>query len=163
MICFLIFYKKSVGLGYFHTISENLKYYFSFQPSVDNTNPNMAHVFVRFPHLAESIFQELDNLSLFNCQIAAKSCRKFIEQSKLYYIRKIKHYTNCKNDTLKKMLHRSDVNAAINLASKVSEFYEKHHRSWRSLQMERELFSILFISETKRDFHQVQYNHFNSI
>ena len=88
----------------------------------------MAHVLVRFPHLAESIFQELDNLSLFHCQIAARSCKKFIEQSKLYYIRKIKHYTNCKNDTLKKMLHRSDVNAAINLASKVSEFYEKHHR-----------------------------------
>jgi hypothetical protein len=128
MICFQSFIKESIGLGYFQTISENLKYYFSFQPSVDNTNPNMAHVFVRFPHLAESIFQELDNFSLFHCQIAAKSCKKFIEQSKLYYIRKIKHYTNCNNDTLKKMLHRSDVNAAINLASKVSEFYEKHHR-----------------------------------
>ena len=70
----------------------------------------MAHILVRFPHLAESIFQELDNLSLFHCQTAARSCVKFIEQSKLYYIRKIKHYTNCKNDTLKKMLYRSDVN-----------------------------------------------------
>ena len=87
----------------------------------------MAHILARFPHLAESIFQEVDNLSLFHCQIAARSCVKFIEQSKLYYIRKIKHYTNCKNDTLKKMLYRSDVNAAINLASKVSEFY-KHQK-----------------------------------
>ena len=111
-------------MGYFQTISENLKTYFSFQSSVDDSNPNMAHVFVRFPHLAESIFQELDNISLFHCQIAARSCKKFIEQSKLYYIRKIKYYTNCKNATLKKMLHRSDVNAAINLASKVSEFYK---------------------------------------
>ena len=88
----------------------------------------MAHILFRFPHLAESIFQELDNLSLFHCQIAARSCKKFIEQSKLYYIRKIKHYTNCKNVKLKKMLYRSDVNAAINLASKVSAFYEKHHK-----------------------------------
>jgi len=91
---------------------------------VDKTKPDMAHLLARFPHLAESIFQEVDNLSLFHCQIAARSCVKFIEQSKLYYIRKIKHYTNCKNDTLKKMLYRSDVNAAVNLASKVSEFYK---------------------------------------
>ena len=87
----------------------------------------MAHILARFPHLAESIFQEVDNLSLFHCQIAARSCEKFIDQSKLYYIRKIKHYTNCKNDTLKNMLYRSDVRAAINLASKVSKFY-KHQK-----------------------------------
>jgi hypothetical protein len=83
----------------------------------------MTHILIRFPHLAESIFQELDNLSLFHCQITARSSKKFIEQSKLYYIRKIKHYTNCKDETLKKMLHRSNVVAAINLASKVSDFY----------------------------------------
>ena len=34
--------------------------------------------------------------------------------------------------------------------------------SWRSLQMERELVANSFILETKRDFDQVQQNHFKS-
>ena len=46
----------------------------------------------------------------------------------------------------------------VNLMS----FWPLLHQPWRSLQMERELVAIFFISETKRDFDQVQQNHFNS-
>ena len=43
----------------------------------------------KFPHLAEGIFNSLDNQSFVNCLIASKSLVSSVEQEKFFQIRKI--------------------------------------------------------------------------
>ena len=49
----------------------------------------MEELCQKFPHLAEGIFNSLDNQSFVNCLIASKSVVSFVEQQKFFQIRKI--------------------------------------------------------------------------
>ena len=49
----------------------------------------MEELCQKFPHLAEGIFNSLDNQSFVNCLIASKSLVSSVEQQKFFQIRKI--------------------------------------------------------------------------
>ena len=50
----------------------------------------MDELSLRFPHLAEGIFNSLDNQSLSNCRIVNNSWKNYLDQQKFFQIRKIK-------------------------------------------------------------------------
>ena len=50
----------------------------------------MDELSLRFPHLAEGIFNSLDNQSLSNCRIVNNSWKNYLDQQKFFHIRKIK-------------------------------------------------------------------------
>ena len=49
----------------------------------------MEELCQRFPHLAEGIFNSLDNQSFLNCLVTSKSLVSSVEQQKFFQIRKI--------------------------------------------------------------------------
>ena len=49
--------------------------------------------FLRFPHIAEQIFESLEVQSLFKCQEVSKYWQKFIFEEKTFY-RQLENYTN---------------------------------------------------------------------
>ena len=50
----------------------------------------MEELFQRFPHLTEGIYNSLDNQSLTNCRIVNNLWKNYLDQHKLFHIRKIK-------------------------------------------------------------------------
>ena len=50
----------------------------------------MDKLSLRFPHLAEGIFNSLDNQSLSNCRIVNSSWKNYLDRQKFFQIRKIK-------------------------------------------------------------------------
>jgi len=52
----------------------------------------MDEVILRFPHLAEKIFDELNDKSLFKCAKVSDFWQSFIEEQKSTWIRKIQKY-----------------------------------------------------------------------
>ena len=52
----------------------------------------MEEVFLRFPHLGESIFQNLDNENLSKCLEVGRSWKSFIDFAYLMWIRIKKKY-----------------------------------------------------------------------
>ena len=52
----------------------------------------MEQVILRFPHLAEKIFAQLDNLSLARCREVSKTWKSFLDQKKFLHIRCIQSY-----------------------------------------------------------------------
>ena len=49
-------------------------------------------VILRFPHIAEDTFKELDNKSIAQCKIVSRTWRRFIEEQKFLSIRRIEDY-----------------------------------------------------------------------
>ena len=54
----------------------------------------LDNVILRFPHLAEDIFNELDTKSLENCTIVSKLWKIFIAKQKFAWIRSIQNHTS---------------------------------------------------------------------
>ena len=50
-------------------------------------------VFNRFPHINESIFNELGNQSLINCKEASRELSKLLEQERFFWIRILRNYS----------------------------------------------------------------------
>ena len=59
-------------------------------PQPGNSEPNMEVFFVRFPHLSEMIFDELDNQNLSKCREVCKSWKDYLVVQKFLHIRFIK-------------------------------------------------------------------------
>ena len=57
----------------------------------------MEEVFLRFSHLAESIFENLDNQNLSKCREVGQSWKSFIDGNTLVWIRIQKEYPLSKN------------------------------------------------------------------
>ena len=55
----------------------------------------MEEVFLRFPHLVEQIFEQIDNKDLKKCTEAGKHWNDFISRQKIPWIRMIHKYVNC--------------------------------------------------------------------
>ena len=51
----------------------------------------LDEMMLRFPHLAQDVFEELDNKSLANCRNLSRSCCDFIDNEKFYWVRKIQN------------------------------------------------------------------------
>ena len=54
----------------------------------------MDGIISRFPHLAENIFDNLDNESLLKCKEISRFCYKFLDEEKVVWLRCIKDYVN---------------------------------------------------------------------
>ena len=85
----------------------------------------MEKVFLRFPHIAEQIFEELDNYYLIQCKVISPIWKNFMEESKFSYIRLIETSTNCSTKAMKKILNKTNLEDIIQLASDVSKVYVK--------------------------------------
>ena len=64
----------------------------------------MEEIFLRFPHLAEGIFEKLNDKTLANCKIVSRSWKAPIDDLKTTWIRVLK---NSSKDSLIKILQKS--------------------------------------------------------
>ena len=85
----------------------------------------MEEIIFRFPHLAEQIFEELDNYSFIQCKVISPSWKNFIEESKFSYIRLIKTVTNCSKKEVEKTFPKANVEETRRLASDVTKVYNE--------------------------------------
>ena len=51
----------------------------------------LDEMMLRFPHLVQDVFEELDNKNLANCRNLSRSCCNFIANEKFYWVRKIQN------------------------------------------------------------------------
>ena len=61
----------------------------------------MEQIFLRFPHLAEGIFEKLNNKTLAKCKVVSRSWKASIDDFKFTWIRALK---NSSKDSLIRML-----------------------------------------------------------
>ena len=85
----------------------------------------MEEVISRFPHIAQQIFEELDNYHFTQCKIITQLWKNFMEENKFLYIRLIKTLTNCSKKAMKKIFPEANLEDIILLASDVSQVYDK--------------------------------------
>ena len=85
----------------------------------------MEEIISRFPHLAEKIFEELDNYNFIQCKVIGPSWKNFIEESKFSYIRLIKTVTNCSKKEVAKTFPKANLEETIRLASDVTKVYNE--------------------------------------
>ena len=57
----------------------------------------LDEMMLRFPHILQAIFKELDDKSLTNCRNVSRACCDFIDDEKFYLVRKIQNYVSMKN------------------------------------------------------------------
>ena len=57
----------------------------------------LDEMMLRFPHIVQDVCKELDNKSLTNCRNVSRACCDFIDDEKLYWVRKIQNYVSMKN------------------------------------------------------------------
>ena len=84
---------------------------------------SMDEVLSRFPHLADKIFQELENQSLVQCKLVTRSWKKFIMNEKKYYFRKIQFCTNYSHASLKNILRKKNLEFTIKFSSDVCKIF----------------------------------------
>ena len=64
---------------------------------IDNIKTTfLDEMMLRFPHIVQDVFEELDNKSLKKCRIVSRTCHDFIDNQKFYWIRKIQNCVNMK-------------------------------------------------------------------
>ena len=85
----------------------------------------MEEVISRFPHIAQQIFEELDNYHFTQCKIISQLWKNFMEENKFLYIRLIKTLTNCSKKAMKKIFPKANLEDTIQLASDVSKGYDE--------------------------------------
>ena len=71
----------------------------------------MEEIILRFPHLGESIFEQLDNESLAKSREVCDFWKNFVECQTFYNLRLmrlIKSLTNCSDESLMKILQKSN-------------------------------------------------------
>ena len=74
----------------------------------------MEEVLLRFPHLGQKIFDQLDQESLKNCTEVNPSWRKYIVDEKSHFKTLIRSYTNCSNENLKQVLQTISLETLAN-------------------------------------------------
>ena len=85
----------------------------------------IEETFWRFPHIAEQIFEELDNNTLSKCLEINKWWRKILRERKICQINQLKKHTYLKTLILKKALGNQDFETVQNLANYSMKVYKK--------------------------------------
>ena len=85
----------------------------------------MEEVISRFPHIAEQIFEELDNDNFIQCKVMSQSWKNFIEGSKFSYIRLITATINCSKKDVEKIFPKANLEEIMRLASDVTNVYNE--------------------------------------
>ena len=81
----------------------------------------MDEVISRIPHIAEQMFEELDNNDFIQCKVTSPSWKNFIEESKFSYIRLIAASTNCSKKVVDKTFPKANLEETMRLASDVTK------------------------------------------
>ena len=105
----------------------------------------MEEVVSRFPHIAEQIFEELDNDYFIQCKIISQSWKNFMEENKFSYIRLIKKSTDCSKKAIEKIFPKINLEDTIRLASDVNKVYDE-------LRKENDLSLTLFHMAAKHGY-----------
>ena len=58
---------------------------------------SMEKIFLRFPHLSEAIFDNMNNQSLFNCMNVSRIWHEYLKNQKFIYIRSIEKFVKNNN------------------------------------------------------------------
>ena len=80
--------------------------------------------FLRFPHIAEQIFESLEIQNLSKCQEVSKCWKEFIFQSKPFF-QQLENYTSIPRSMLKKSLKNYNFQTLHKMATCASISYEK--------------------------------------
>ena len=96
---------------------------------------------LRFPHIVQDVFKELDNKSLANCRNVSRACCDFIADEKFYWIRKIKKCVPMKKFRRhwKKVLKNTPTEDIKEIFVTVKQFAEsdlnKYKNNWSPLHI----------------------------
>ena len=85
----------------------------------------MEQLVSRFPHIAEQIFEELDNYHFIQCKVISPTWKNFMEENKFSYIKYIKTLTNCSKKAIKTIFPQANLEDTIRLALDVSKVYDE--------------------------------------
>ena len=83
----------------------------------------MEETYLRFFHLTEQIFEELDSHSLILCRYASHSWQRMVDNQKVVPIRKIKLLTNCSQVSVKNILQKKNLESLIALENQLRKLY----------------------------------------
>ena len=89
----------------------------------------MNEINVRFSHLAENIFDKLDDKTLAKCRFVSKKWQAYIDNQKTLNVRKIKTIVEEFHEvgvSWKRILKTAPNQTIIDLAEAVSNFYQKN-------------------------------------
>ena len=89
----------------------------------------MEEQILKFPHIAEKIYGELNNESLVKCKEVSWPWNHFLENNKAYNWQVIKGYTNCSDALMKKLVKKKT--DAIKIVSDLREIFKKFPRGTR--------------------------------
>ena len=84
----------------------------------------MEEVLLRFDHIGEQIFEELDSQTLSKCGFVGKTWKLFLEEGKVQPFQIIKAYTNVDEQYLRKRIEKINVETAKELATGVRNIYQ---------------------------------------
>ena len=84
--------------------------------------------FLRFPHIAEQIFESLDIQNLSKCQEVSRCWKEFIFQSKPFF-RQIENYTSIPRSMLKKSLKNYNFQTLHKMANCAAMSHEKAEKA----------------------------------
>ena len=85
----------------------------------------MEEVLLRFGHIAQKIFHQLDIQSLANCNKVNQIWQDFIHREKISSFKSIKVYSNWPNASIRKFLCKYNSNQAALLANNVTSVFKK--------------------------------------
>ena len=86
----------------------------------------LDEMMLRFPHIVQDVFEELDNKSLTNCRNLSRACCDFIDDEKLYWVRKIQdcvHMTEFQQQW-NKVLKKIPTKVAKEIFATVEHFFQ---------------------------------------
>ena len=89
----------------------------------------MEDVILRFDHLADKIYQKLNNQDLVKAKKVGKAWENFIQTRKSCNLRVIKSYTNCSNKLMNKIAINSE--RAIEIVFNLHEIFKKFPKGTR--------------------------------
>ena len=80
---------------------------------------SLEEIMFGYPKLGKKILQELDDLSLVHCREVNRSLKNFVEGQNFYNLRLIKSLTNCSDESLMKILQKSNSDFITEFGSNV--------------------------------------------
>ena len=84
----------------------------------------MEEVLLRFGHVGDQIFEELESQTLTKCRFVGKPWKLFLDQGKVQAFRIIKTYTNINEKYIRKGIKKINVETAKDLATTVRDIYQ---------------------------------------
>ena len=90
----------------------------------------MEDLRIRFPHIAEQIFENLDNYDLGVCREVCISWKDFIDSKKFYWIGIVAKYLNYKEkESLRVIFKLSNLATVKNLALTTLDYFQQEFSS----------------------------------